>query len=354
MTVNRVRRNGSYAPLSAHYYKDDAIDEAGEAAELLYVRGLAFCADVLSDGFISERQLARFVGVGMFDAAERAERLVKVGLWERVDGGYTVRSWLEWNRSRAEITDAKAKDAARKRPGSGDPDSEPPEPDPPDEPPSESERSPNGIQAESESEGVPSPNGVPPRAGARARSTPLHSTTEPKTGEARAAARTRPTAANSSRRGSRIPDDFAVTTNMIEWARTNTPLVGRAETEQFIDYWRAETGAKAYKLDWRRAWQVWMRREQKSAERRGRHLQPVPTGGAFGQSQVADADREFARIRSEADGQAASRLIGRPLLLEPQPVDDSTDPRRWRRDRTVDWIDAHEREIRAQLTRDTA
>ena len=41
---NKVRRNGSYAPLSSRYYKDDAIILAGERAELLYVRGLAFSA----------------------------------------------------------------------------------------------------------------------------------------------------------------------------------------------------------------------------------------------------------------------------------------------------------------------
>lgn len=46
MGLNRVRRSGAYAPLSAHYYKDDVIDEAGPEAELLYVRGLAFCAEV--------------------------------------------------------------------------------------------------------------------------------------------------------------------------------------------------------------------------------------------------------------------------------------------------------------------
>ena len=72
------------------------------------------CADVLSDGFISDRQLVRFVGVGMFDATDRAARLVEVGLWERRDGGYSVRSWLDWNRSRDEITAMLADEAARK------------------------------------------------------------------------------------------------------------------------------------------------------------------------------------------------------------------------------------------------
>ena len=82
MPVNKVRRNGSYAPLSAHYYKDDRIDEAGERAEVLYVRGLAFCAEILSDGFISDRQL-KHVGVGLPGVDQRAKMLVKVGLWDR-------------------------------------------------------------------------------------------------------------------------------------------------------------------------------------------------------------------------------------------------------------------------------
>ncbi len=171
MALNKIRRNGSYAPLSAHYYKDDAIDEAGESAELLYVRGLAFCADVLSDGFISDRQLVRFVGVGMFDAPDRATRLVEVGLWERSEGGYWVRSWLGWNRSRAEITDSMAKDRGRKASSAGRSDSERPDPDPPNGGGQNDDGIPDGIPSESETPSVATPDGIHPRA-----RTPLHST----------------------------------------------------------------------------------------------------------------------------------------------------------------------------------
>lgn len=116
MAVNKIRRNGSYAPLSAHYYKDDALAEAGEKAELLFVRGLAFSADILKDGFISDIQLERFVGVGMRDAVARASKLVEVGVWERDDerGGYVVRSWSKWNQSMTEIRAKQVKDAERK------------------------------------------------------------------------------------------------------------------------------------------------------------------------------------------------------------------------------------------------
>lgn len=116
MANNKVRRRGSYAPLSAHYYKDDEVARAGEKAELLYVRGLAFCAEVLSDGFISDMQLTRFVGAGLTNVLARARTLVEVGLWARddQDNGYVVTSWSKWNRSRAEIDDQLRKDAARK------------------------------------------------------------------------------------------------------------------------------------------------------------------------------------------------------------------------------------------------
>jgi hypothetical protein len=116
VTVNRIRRNGSYAALSAHYFKDDAVARAGEKAELLFVRGLAFCADVLSDGFISDLQLARHVGVGMAGVRARADALCREGLWFRDDdeAGYWVQSWEKWNRTRAEIEDAMKADSARK------------------------------------------------------------------------------------------------------------------------------------------------------------------------------------------------------------------------------------------------
>jgi len=125
VAVNQVRRNGSYAPLSAHYYKDDAIAAAGEKAELLYLRGLAFCADVLNDGFISDVQLERYPGVGMRDVRTRARRLTEVQtkdgdpLWRRDDerGGFWVTAWEKWNRSSAEIAEMRKKDSHRKADG---------------------------------------------------------------------------------------------------------------------------------------------------------------------------------------------------------------------------------------------
>lgn len=118
--VNMVRRNGSFAPLSSNYYDDDAIIAAGERAEVLFTRGMAFAARKPCDGFISDLQLTTFRLPGV---TARAKRLCEVGLWERVEEdllgtgtGYRIRSWLKWNQSRAEIEAKQRKDAERKRP----------------------------------------------------------------------------------------------------------------------------------------------------------------------------------------------------------------------------------------------
>lgn len=122
MAVNQVKRNGSYAPLSANYYDDDAIIQAGEKAEVLFCRGLAFCARNLSDGVITDAQLTR-IGAGLTGLPARAKRLVQVGLWERLDsdlfgdtGGYKVIRWEKWNLTRKQIEDRQRKDAERKKP----------------------------------------------------------------------------------------------------------------------------------------------------------------------------------------------------------------------------------------------
>lgn len=124
MAVNQIKRNGSYAPLSANYYDDDAVIAAGERAEVLFTRGLAFCARNLNDGLITDLQLAR-IGVGLTGVKTRAKRLVDAGLWERIEGdlldtegtGYRVRSWGKWNLTKAEIQAKQRADADRKAKG---------------------------------------------------------------------------------------------------------------------------------------------------------------------------------------------------------------------------------------------
>lgn len=63
------------------------------------------------------------------------------------------------------------------------------------------------------------------------------------------------------KRGSRIPDPFVLTAEMKAWAAAEVPgLDVVSHTREFVDFWRAESGAKASKLDWVATWRNWMRK----------------------------------------------------------------------------------------------
>lgn len=150
----------------------------------------------------------------------------------------------------------------------------------------------------------------------------------------------------AAKRGTRIPDDFAVTQPMVVWARRECPDVdGRFETSQFIDYWAAKAGKDAVKLDWTRTWQTWMRRAQRDAVTRpGRHLRPVPD-----QTLPPDPALAFDDLRTRGDAAAAARLIETAWIEPSQPPSDRTPPREWLHARRVEWIDAHATALRAAL-----
>jgi hypothetical protein len=336
VTVNKIRRNGSYAPLSAHYYKDDAIDEAGEAAELLYVRGLAFCADVLSDGFISDRQLVRFVGVGMFDAIDRAVKLVEVGLWESTEGGYRVRSWLDWNRSRAEITDVMAKDRERKTRSGPSADSDRPEPDPPNGGGQDADRIPNGIPTDSKPAAEGSPNGIHPRA-----RTPLHSTTDTK--------KTSATADAVAQRRARFNDFWLLYPRRVKkqdavkvW---DTHVVkAKVDPDDVLAALRAQISrwqAERKEIQYIPHPPVWLRGGRWADEPEQALLTLVPDGPVLA---------SFEDYRLNAAGPEAAKLIGIGYVPRSQPPSDNTPPLRWAATVAVEWIDEHERQIRTALT----
>lgn len=65
------------------------------------------------------------------------------------------------------------------------------------------------------------------------------------------------------KRGSRVPEGFAVDEGMKAWAAEVAPDVDvAATTVEFIDYWAAIPGARGVKLDWVATWRNWIRRRQ--------------------------------------------------------------------------------------------
>lgn len=138
------------------------------------------------------------------------------------------------------------------------------------------------------------------------------------------------------KRGTRLPDDFAVTAEMVAWVREKFPyLDGRAETERFRDHWISTAGQKGVKLDWEATWRNWMRTAAERAPRDAspRHLAPVQA------SLPSDPNEAFADLRDRADAKTASQLIGPAYLPKPQPPNDDTPLSAWNRREALRFID---------------
>lgn len=87
------------------------IQPLSDKAFRLYVTGIAWCAAELTDGFISDADVALLPLKR--DRTAAARELVANKLWTRVDGGYQVHDFLEYNRSAARVKQDRKATAAR-------------------------------------------------------------------------------------------------------------------------------------------------------------------------------------------------------------------------------------------------
>lgn len=99
-----------WVKLTTNYYNDAAVMRAGEAAEVLFTRALAYCGDQENGGLIPREVLARLTPLR---GAARARALVKEGLWEVVPGGWQFVNWDRHQTSRDQLQ--QQRDAARAR-----------------------------------------------------------------------------------------------------------------------------------------------------------------------------------------------------------------------------------------------
>jgi hypothetical protein len=153
-------------------------------------------------------------------------------------------------------------------------------------------------------------------------------------------------ASGAAKRGTRIPDDFAVSADMVRWARSKCPAVdGKRETEKFINHFRSAPGSKGLKLDWPRTWMNWMM----TADER----LPTQIRSASSQAAVLSDDPviAFADLRKRGDAKVAAKLAGCSWIEPAQPPNEPMPYPEWSYLRRVEFIDAHETEIRAALGR---
>jgi hypothetical protein len=110
------------------------------------------------------------------------------------------------------------------------------------------------------------------------------------------------------KRGTRLPDNFAVTAEMVAWFRENCPNVdGKTETDAFIDYWHSKPGREGCKLDWVATWRNWMRNQEKRAGPRVRTGRPSVPESTTDQ-RVAQAQALKDRFREREQGPAQPEL----------------------------------------------
>jgi hypothetical protein len=88
--------------------------DIGPLAEALWLRGLCYAGEHLTDGFIPAAFVRR---MGDMNAMEQAERLVESGLWAVAEGGYQIHEYLTWQRSREEAAEISEKRAVSGRKG---------------------------------------------------------------------------------------------------------------------------------------------------------------------------------------------------------------------------------------------
>lgn len=230
------------------YYIDGALLRAGEAAEVLFCRALAYCGGVESAGVIDKTVLPMIVPTR---TQQRADALVREGLWVDEGAQYRIRTWDKWQDEHDVAAEKRRKDRERQREHrrkarQGEPrDSHT---DPSRDSHSD-KRDCHDVDVEVDVER----EGEPPATQEVAASRPKRATRVPET----------------------FPPDAEAATRLKEWAADTCPLVElKSETENWQDWHRAKGDTAK---DWIASWRTWMRRAQKDAEQSSRRQGPSTT-----------------------------------------------------------------------------
>lgn len=104
--------------LGVRYFLDAKIrgldGDLADAAEVMFVRSVAWAGEVKDDGFIPEGDVALLTRRRRHEAVVKV--LVELGLWVAVPGGYRVVRWPDWNGDNIDaLTRRRAADRERQR-----------------------------------------------------------------------------------------------------------------------------------------------------------------------------------------------------------------------------------------------
>lgn len=105
-----------YAAIDVGYPDDPKVVDAGDIAELVYLRCVLRCREHLTDGVIDRRVLPRWLAGIRGPHTKHMARLVEVGLLCTHDAGWCIplNAWRKWNPTKAEV-DQKRDDEKRRK-----------------------------------------------------------------------------------------------------------------------------------------------------------------------------------------------------------------------------------------------
>lgn len=117
----------------------------------------------------------------------------------------------------------------------------------------------------------------------------------------------RTTIERDNTQGKRLPEDFELPTDWLEWARLKRPEIDASiESEKFIDHWLSVPGSKGRKLDWLRTWRNWIRNARSNGN--------IPPN-----KDMRDlANEELIEIQKMNRSRANDRPNSEPMLCAPE------------------------------------
>lgn len=100
--------------MSIRYRADFALAGCSDEAELLFTRGLAYCALNGTKGILPAAEIRGLLPKRAKEQVVTTE-LLEAGFWQRYHSGYIYRSWDKWQGTLNQVEQKRAYDAKRKR-----------------------------------------------------------------------------------------------------------------------------------------------------------------------------------------------------------------------------------------------
>jgi hypothetical protein len=99
-----------YLNLDDEFPEHPKIDPLSDGAFRLDVAGMAYCARLLTDGYVPKDRVHRLMPVYK---PTYLRELLDGNVWHEADGGYRIHDYLDWNRSREWWTKRREGEAKR-------------------------------------------------------------------------------------------------------------------------------------------------------------------------------------------------------------------------------------------------